>query len=1219
MRKLLLTLLSCAFYFAVSAQCSVREVPLAQRASSAELIVEGRVTARNSYWDASQSMIYTASTIEVYKIFKGSLSSTSIEILTQGGTVGMNRIVVEPSLELAVGDVGVFTCESVSRIQVAFANTSTVPQYEAYASLQGFVRYDEVEQKASDVFRTYENIETEVYDVVLSPALRSYQVVQPYDFHSAQRAIDPNQSTASITSFTPTTVTAGTGTTITITGSSFGATQGSGTVRFRNADDGGATFITPLPSQYISWSSTQIVVEVPQNAGTGVIQVVQGQTFTSSQTLTVSYAHLNVDFDPGSGTIAYGTDHINDNGSGGYTWRMNTAFDADAAAKASFLRAFDTWRCNTSVNWTIGATTSINDAVSDGTNIICFDNTAPLSAGILGVCYSYWSGCASGPTIVWYVNELDIIFDDGSNIAPLTWEYGPAAPSGSEYDFETVAVHELGHGHQLGHVISPGAIMHYAISNGTSNRSLGVDDLAGGNFVQAKSVVANVCGPGAMTNHSCAVAPVAAFSGSPTTVCEGGSVTFTDLSTNTPTSWSWTFTGGTPSSSTSQNPAITYNTAGTYAVSLTATNAAGSDVETINGYITVNVCGSPPVAAFSGSPTEVCEGASVTFTDQSTNTPTSWSWTFTGGTPSSSTSQNPVITYNTAGTYAVSLTATNAFGNDAETINGYITVFDMPSASASVTNTTCNGGSDGAIDVTVSGGTPAFSYSWNPSGQTTEDRTNVSAGTYSITVTDANGCVTLNSFVVGQPTALTATMSKTDATCANNDGTATATPSGGTGPYTYSWAPGGQTTQTATGLSAGTYTCTVTDAAGCTTNDNITVNQGSCGPTQLTPASCGITLTAFNQPFYCIAVPGATNYQYEFRQGTTVIATYTRGNYLTNCVLTNVSGPIQYAQTYTVYVRAFVNSVWSGFGAGCNITTPAFPLTQLTNGSCGITLTAMTNPVYCIAVTGAQNYQWRFMQGTTVVATYTRGNWLTDCRLSNVSGVTYGETYEVTVRAQVGGVWGTYGSACNVTTPAFPTTEVSSAYCGVTLGNIHAGLTCNPVVGATNYQWRAENAALGYSSTVNRGNNQTNWRMSWYPGIQANTTYTVTVRALVGGVWGPFGNACTVNTGANARFGDPDQPEEELVEQPVFSMNVYPNPGNGENIFIELSGVAESASDVTIELYDSYGKLVYTEARVYDNGETVMIQPGELADGFYILRVVLNDQVLSKKVIVSDK
>ncbi len=83
-------------------------------------------------------------------------------------------------------------------------------------------------------------------------------------------------------------------------------------------------------------------------------------------------------------------------------------------------------------------------------------------------------------------------------------------------------------------------------------------------------------------------APVADFTGSPTTVSAGGNITFTDNSTNTPTSWSWSFPGGTPATSTNQNPLITYYSAGIYSVSLIATNSCGSDTETKTEYITVS-------------------------------------------------------------------------------------------------------------------------------------------------------------------------------------------------------------------------------------------------------------------------------------------------------------------------------------------------------------------------------------------------------------------------------------------------------------------------------------------------------------------------------------------------------------------------------------------------------------------------------------------------------
>lgn len=83
------------------------------------------------------------------------------------------------------------------------------------------------------------------------------------------------------------------------------------------------------------------------------------------------------------------------------------------------------------------------------------------------------------------------------------------------------------------------------------------------------------------------IPPVADFSGSPTSINIGQSVAFTDLSTNTPTSWSWAFAGGTPATSVTQNPSVVYNTAGTYGVDLTATNSAGSDLESKPNYITV--------------------------------------------------------------------------------------------------------------------------------------------------------------------------------------------------------------------------------------------------------------------------------------------------------------------------------------------------------------------------------------------------------------------------------------------------------------------------------------------------------------------------------------------------------------------------------------------------------------------------------------------------------
>jgi len=245
---------------------------------------------------------------------------------------------------------------------------------------------------------------------------------------------------------------------------------------------------------------------------------------------------------------------------------------------------------------------------------------------------------------------------------------------------------------------------------------------------------------GYITVNTVVNTPVAAFTGSPTTITAGQSVQFTDQSTNTPTSWSWNFGDG--GTSTTRNPSHIYSSAGTYTVTLTAINNAGSDGETKNGYITVNPAGNAPVAAFTGSPTNITAGQSVQFTDQSTNTPTSWSWNFGDG--GTSTARNPSHIYSSAGTYTVTLTAINNAGSDGETKNGYITVNPVviaPIAAFTASNTTPNVGQ--SVQFTDQSTNNPTSWSWNfGDGGTSTARnpthTYSTAGTYTVTLTATN-------------------------------------------------------------------------------------------------------------------------------------------------------------------------------------------------------------------------------------------------------------------------------------------------------------------------------------------------------------------------------------------------------------------------------------------------------------------------------------------------
>lgn len=184
--------------------------------------------------------------------------------------------------------------------------------------------------------------------------------------------------------------------------------------------------------------------------------------------------------------------------------------------------------------------------------------------------------------------------------------------------------------------------------------------------------------------------PTANFTADKTNPCAGETVQFTSTSTGNPTSYSWSFPGGTPSTSTSANPTVTYPTAGSYNVSLTVTNNTGSDAETKNGYITAQTCVQPPVAGFTADKTTVCPGETVQFTSTSTGSPTSYNWSFSGGSPSSSTSSNPSVTYNTPGSYNVSLTVSNAGGNNTKDMPNYITVQQSCGPNWTVTPTGSN-------------------------------------------------------------------------------------------------------------------------------------------------------------------------------------------------------------------------------------------------------------------------------------------------------------------------------------------------------------------------------------------------------------------------------------------------------------------------------------------------------------------------------------------------
>lgn len=302
--------------------------------------------------------------------------------------------------------------------------------------------------------------------------------------------------------------------------------------------------------------------------------------------------------------------------------------------------------------------------------------------------------------------------------------------------------------------------------------------------------------------------------------CSGGTngaINMTITGSSGPYSWNWSRVSPAGTGSGSGNT-ISGLTAGSYNV--TVTSPAGCQATFTNLVTQPNALVVTPVVN-----NYVCFGQSgaISLNVTGGTTPRTYSWTGPGG--FTSTAQN--ITNLTAGTYNVTVTdANNCTGTAMATVTGPATGVSVNLASK--TNVSCNGGSNGTINITTVGGTPNYMYSWSD-GPTAEDRSGLVAGTYTVTVTDTNGCTATRTETITQPAPLVLSLTKTDPTCPpgsnlpfSANGSITVSVSGGSPNYSYVWSDG-PTTQNRTGLQAGTYTVTVTDANGCTAMQSVTL------------------------------------------------------------------------------------------------------------------------------------------------------------------------------------------------------------------------------------------------------------------------------------------------------------------------------------------------------------------------------------------------------------
>ncbi|MBI3260271.1 MAG: PKD domain-containing protein [Ignavibacteriae bacterium] len=875
-------------------QCMQYPVPLVERIGGASAIIEGKIISQTSFPAGNEGMIYTRFTVEVYKIFKGLTDSEpkQIEITTEGGIYGSEAVKVNPSVNLSIGQTGVFFLQEHSK-------NNDFKGFEPFAWGQCVIWYDEQSRSAADIFKKYSG-STFLYDAIFKQLGNSYREMQSYNPKS--RSIEKSARTlaANISGFTPTTITGGTNSTLTINGSGFGNSySGQAAVAFKNPDDGGATYSTAGANRIVSWTDNQIQVKVPDNAGTGTIRVtgVDGSQSVSGTSLIIDFVVFNVNDANGNAQQTY---LVNSNGNGGYTHTFNTNFNNNTDANAAFKRALKAWRCNTFVNYAVATGTSnVNcNNGNDGINIVTFDDNCTLGAGVLGITYTYWSGC----NVTYYrLREMDLIF---KATAPVNgWNFGPGATTGNKYDFQSVVVHELGHGHQLGHIISAGKVMHYALGANSDVRNLNtVSDIGGGNDVVNRSINNKPCGPTAMNklnsgNCDVGIPPTAAFTATPLQGCVPLTVNFTDQSTDSPTSWNWDFKNDGSVTSTSQNSSYTYTVPGTYSVQLTASNSSGSNSLTKTNYITVYAL--PTIDA--GTNTTVCYGSNFqlggTPTAAGTTPPYVYSWSPVTNLDNS-TSANPILTALFTVPTVYTLTVTDAKGCVSQkTVT--ISIFPRTAVNAGIDKFLCYGSGSGLGGApTASGGAPHYQYSWIPSiGLDNAAIANPIASPtvntmYVATVTDANNCVVRDTVVITMYPKATISAGVDKSVCIGSSvaigGAPTA--SGVSAPFTYSWLP-------VTGLSSATnsnptasptvttdYVLTVTDANGCTSKDTVKV---TVNPLPV-PTITSTRPTTFCEGDSTILDAGAfKSYLWSNNQTTQIITVKQAGNYTVKVVNTN--------------------------------------------------------------------------------------------------------------------------------------------------------------------------------------------------------------------------------------------------------------------------------------------------------------------------------------------
>lgn len=437
-------------------QCMQTPLSLGDRIENSDAVIEGRIIGKECFYDASGGKIFTKNYLEPSRVFKGTFNNNIRTIITEGGSIGDKVELVYPELELEIQNEGLFFLIEGER--------GLIP----YGANQGFVKFNS--GKGEDLFNVYEDLKKELFPEIITSTGEGKLF---FKLSSIDATAITERAVPIISILSPLELRGGRQEVLTILGSGFGNERLGGFVSFKNADDGGLKFIDVKASEYyVSWKDSEIKIKVPSSkglaAGSGKVKVTlnDSSNITSVSSIVIQYSRAELIYN--NEIIA--PDLVSINNEGGYTFRLNEDLYNNAGAKRVIEKIFNKWRCETGINFLIGFPTTIdfsNDQAGDDVNLIMFDEKNSLAAGVLAKTNIFFSRCLDRGKNQLFASEMDITFRKN-----LNWNFSDSIPTGFQYDFESVVLHEVGHALLLKHIIDPDKVMHFSLSPGDTERIL---------------------------------------------------------------------------------------------------------------------------------------------------------------------------------------------------------------------------------------------------------------------------------------------------------------------------------------------------------------------------------------------------------------------------------------------------------------------------------------------------------------------------------------------------------------------------------------------------------------------------------------------------------------------------------------------------------------------------------------------------------------------------